>query len=298
NLPKNLRNALAENFTIPSLEFKHEQISKDGTRKYGFSGEDGLLVEGVLIPSRHRVTACISSQIGCPLKCTFCATGKLSPRRDLLSGEIYDQVHLLQERSQSAYGKGLSNLVFMGMGEPLLNYSNVLQAIHFITSDLGMAMSPRRITLSTAGIVGGIKRLAKDNVKFELAISLHTANNTKRNEIMPANKNNPLPDLSKAISEFHATTGTRITYEYLLMKDFNDSLEDAKELANFCKITPCKVNLIEYNEVEGTEQKKTSPERMKAFVGFLESKNMIVNIRRSRGEDIDAACGQLAGNYS
>jgi 23S rRNA (adenine2503-C2)-methyltransferase len=298
NLPATLRKALVENFSFSGLKLNQEQVSKDGTRKYGFAGVDGLIVEGVLIPSRDRVTACISSQIGCPLKCTFCATGKLSPRRDLLSGEIYDQVSLLQEYSHSAYGRGLSNLVFMGMGEPLLNYENVLRAIHFITSPLGMGMSPGRITLSTAGITGGIKRLAKDKVKFELAISLHTANNEKRNTIMPVNKNNPLPALSEAITQFHSATGTRITYEYLLMRDFNDSLEDAQEFAKFCRITPCKVNLIEYNEVEGTEQKKSLPDRMQAFVDFLESKNMIVNVRRSRGEDIDAACGQLAGSHS
>lgn len=298
NLPAKLRDLLKESFCINALKISQEQSSRDGTRKYGFSASDGLTVEGVLIPSRDRVTACISSQIGCPLKCTFCATGTLSPRRDLLSGEIFDQVSLLQERSHAAYGRGLSNLVFMGMGEPLLNYDNVLRSIHYITSDQGMGISPKRLTLSTAGIIGGIKRLAADRVKFELAISLHTANNDKRNSIMPVNRNNPLPSLSEAIIEFHQATGTRITYEYLLMRDFNDSLEDAKELAGFCRITPCKVNLIEYNEVRGSDQKKALPERMQAFADFLDSRNMVVNVRRSRGEDIDAACGQLAGNQS
>jgi 23S rRNA (adenine2503-C2)-methyltransferase len=186
----------------------------------------------------------------------------------------------------------------MGMGEPLLNYENVLRSIHFITSDPGMSMSARRITLSTAGITEGINRLAKDRVKFELAISLHTANEEKRNLIMPVNKSNPLSALAESIKYFHHETGQRITYEYLLMKDFNDSLEDAGELARFCRITPCKINLIEYNDVAGASQKKTSPERLRAFVDFLESRNMIVNIRRSRGEDIDAACGQLAGTYA
>lgn len=298
NLPAALRIALSDEFHIQSLSLSQEQVSSDGTRKYGFSSEDGLIVEGVLIPSKDRVTACISSQIGCPLKCTFCATGRLSPRRDLLSGEIFDQVNKLQEKSREAYGRGLTNLVFMGMGEPLLNYDNVLRSIQHMTSGVGLGISPRRITVSTAGITGGIRRLASDKVKFELAISLHTANNEKRNSIMPVNRNNPIPELSDAISEFHRSTGTRITYEYLLMKDFNDSLEDARELAEFCRISPCKINLIEYNEVEGSGQQKTLPGRMKAFAEFLESKNLVVNIRRSRGEDIDAACGQLAANQS
>jgi len=298
NLPAGLRLALAENFSISSLEVKTEQISRDGTRKYGFAGEDGYLVEGVLIPSRQRVTACISSQIGCKLNCSFCATAQLRNRRDLSTSEIYDQVSLLQKRSQEAYGRGLSNIVFMGMGEPLLNYQNVLRSIHYITSDPGMSMSPRRITLSTAGLTEGINRLAKDKVKFDLAISLHTANEGKRNLIMPVNKSNPLSALAESLTNFHHETGHRITYEYLMMKDFNDSLEDAGELARFCRITPCKVNLIEYNEVAGSTRKKTSPDRLRAFVDFLETKNMVVNIRRSRGEDIDAACGQLAGTYS
>ena len=298
NLPAGLREALRENFCISSLRIRMEQSSKDGTRKYGFSGDDGLLAEGVLIPSRQRVTACISSQIGCPLNCSFCATAGLTNRRNLSAGEIFDQVSILQEQSHKAFGRGLSNLVFMGMGEPLLNYDMVLRAIHFITSDSGMGMSPRRVTLSTAGLVDGINRLAGDKVKFDLAISLHTANNEKRSRIMPVNKTNPLPALSEAIQNFHRETGLRITYEYLLMRDFNDGMKDASELVEFCKITPCKVNLIEYNEVPGAAQKKTPPERMKAFVDFLESRNMIVNIRRSRGQDIDAACGQLAGTYS
>ena len=298
NLPSGLRESLKEHFSISGLKIQTEQISKDKTRKYGFTGSDGNFMEGVIIPSRQRVTACISSQVGCPLNCRFCATSKLKDRRDLTAGEIYDQVILLQEQSKTAYGRGLSNLVFMGMGEPLLNYDNVLRAIHYITTDSGLGMSPRRITLSTAGLVEEINRLAKDKVKFELAVSLHSANNEKRTMIMPVNKSNPLPELAKAIQNFHKETGQRITYEYLMMGEFNDSLEDAKELAEFCKITPCKVNLIEYNEVPGYSRKKSSPSRIKAFSEFLASKNMIVNIRRSRGDDIDAACGQLAGKMT
>lgn len=294
NLPARLRESLKEHFTISAILIKTEQTSKDKTRKYGFLCPDGLLVEGVLIPSMGRVTACLSSQVGCPLNCSFCATARLKTRRDLSAGEIFDQVVLLQDASQKAFGTHLSNLVFMGMGEPLLNYDNVLAAISHMTDEKGLGISPRRVTLSTAGLIKGITRLAHEKVKFKLAISLHTANDLKRNALMPVNKSNPLTELAESLKLFHQETGTRISYEYLLMKDFNDGLRDARELAEFCKITPCKVNLIEYNEVDGSTHQKTTPERMQAFVDFLESRNMIVNIRRSRGQDIDAACGQLA----
>ncbi len=294
NLPARLRESLKDHFTISGLQIKTEQISRDKTRKFGFLCPDGLLVEGVLIPSMGRVTACLSSQVGCPLNCSFCATARLTSRRNLSVGEIFDQVVLLQNASQEAFGTHLSNLVFMGMGEPLLNYDSVIAAISHMTAEKGLGISPRRITLSTAGLTKGINRLAKEKVKFNLAISLHTVNDTKRDSLMPVNKSNPLSELAESLKFFFQETGTRISYEYLLMKDFNDSLKDASELAEFCKITPCKINLIEYNEVEGSKHHKTTPERMQAFVDFLESLNMIVNIRRSRGHDIDAACGQLA----
>ncbi len=294
NLPARLRKSLKEHFTISAILIKTEQTSRDRTRKFGFLCPDGLLVEGVLIPSMGRVTACLSSQVGCPLNCSFCATARLKTRRDLSAGEIFDQVVLLQDASQKAFGTHLSNLVFMGMGEPLLNYDNVLTSISHMTDEKGLGISPRRITLSTAGLTKGITRLAQEKVKFNLAISLHTANDLKRNALMPVNKSNPLTELAESLKLFHQETGTRISYEYLLMKDFNDGLKDARELAEFCKITPCKVNLIEYNEVDGSSHQKTTPERMQAFVDFLASRNMIVNIRRSRGQDIDAACGQLA----
>ena len=294
NLPARLRESLKDHFTISGLLIKTEQISRDKTCKFGFQCPDGLLVEGVLIPSKERVTACLSSQVGCPLNCSFCATARLTTRRNLSVGEIFDQVVLLQNASQEAFGTHLSNLVFMGMGEPLLNYDSVIAAISHMTAEKGLGISPRRITLSTAGLTKGINRLAREKVKFNLAISLHTANDAKRDSLMPVNKSNPLSELAESLKFFYQETGTRISYEYLLMKDFNDSLKDASELAEFCKITPCKINLIEYNEVEGSIHHKTTPERMQAFVDFLESLNMIVNIRRSRGHDIDAACGQLA----
>ena len=294
NLPAGFREILKKHFSLTGLSINSEQVSRDKTRKYGFLCPDGLLVEGVLIPSQGRVTACLSSQVGCPLNCGFCATASLKNRRNLQAGEIFDQVVLLREACQNAYGTHLSNLVFMGMGEPLLNYENVLAAIQHMTSPKGLGISPRRITLSTAGLVDGIKRMAREKVRFNLAVSLHTADNRKRNTLMPVNKSNPLENLADALKLFYQETQSRITYEYLLMRDFNDSLKDARELAAFCRISPCKINLIEYNEVEGSPYRKSTPEKLQAFMELLESRNLVVNIRRSRGDDIDAACGQLA----
>jgi 23S rRNA (adenine2503-C2)-methyltransferase len=295
NLPARLRASLKEQFSLSGLSIHEEQVSRDKSRKYAFRCPDGLLVEGVLIPSQGRVTACLSSQVGCPLNCRFCATARLKSRRNLSTGEIFDQVVLLQSASRQSFGTHLSNFVFMGMGEPLLNDDYVLGAIARMTAENGLGISPRRITLSTAGLVNGINRLAREKVKFNLAVSLHTANEEKRNSLMPVNKSNPLAALSESLKLFYRETGTRITYEYLLMKDFNDGLQDARELADFCRISPCKVNLIEYNEVDGSPFQRTTPERMEAFMDLLASRNMVVNIRRSRGHDIDAACGQLAG---
>ena len=297
NLPLGLRKSLEKDYVINCLTVNTEQISKDRIRKYGFRTFDDQLVEGVLIPSGKRITGCISSQIGCPLNCSFCATARLKNRRNLSAGEIFDQVHLLLENATKAYGAKLSNLVFMGMGEPLLNYENVLRAISHITSVDGLGISPRRLTLSTVGLKDGIRRLGDDKFRCLLAISLHSTNDRKRSHIMPINKSNPLPELAESIKYFFSQTGTRIIYEYLLMKDFNDSTEDARGLAEFCKITPCKVNLIEYNRVEGSPFESSTKDRFEAFAGFLESRNMVVNIRRSRGQDIAAACGQLAGQF-
>jgi 23S rRNA (adenine2503-C2)-methyltransferase len=249
----------------------------------------------VLIPSENRSTACISSQAGCALKCLFCATGKLKFRRDLTAGEIFDQVVEIEKIAKEINDKKLSNIVLMGMGEPLLNYDNVLCAIERISSDNGLGYSASRITISTAGIVKMIRKLADDGIKCNLAVSLHTADNFKRDQIMPLNKSNPLEELAGAIKYFHQKTGIRITYEYLLMKDFNDTHKDARQFAEFCKISPCKINLIEYNEVKGSPFKRSDPERTRSFKEFLESRNLVVNLRKSRGADIDAACGQLAG---
>ncbi|UCG28997.1 MAG: 23S rRNA (adenine(2503)-C(2))-methyltransferase RlmN [Bacteroidales bacterium] len=294
NLPLPVRELLQQAFTINAARMEITQTSRDGTVKIGFRLADNLLVEGVLIPSGSRATACISSQAGCPLGCVFCATGIYGYRRNLTAGEIFDQVVALNELSVLQRKKPLSNVVLMGMGEPLLNYENVMQAIYRLTSETGLGISPHRITLSTVGISDRIKQMGDDRVKINLAVSLHTANKLKRDAIVPVNKSNPLSSLSSAVKYFYDKTKTRITFEYILLKDFNDGISDAKELAAFCRIVPCKINLIEYNPAGKDRFRKSSAESMNHFKEFLESKNLIVNIRKSRGADIDAACGQLA----
>lgn len=294
NLPKNLREKLSEIFSIDHILIKDEQISSDKTIKCAFSVRDEFVVEGVLIPTSKRMTACISSQIGCSLACKFCATGKLKLMRNLTPGEIVDQVVHLKSLAEEKYSTNLSNIVYMGMGEPLLNYKNTIRSIDWITSEDGLGMSPKRITVSTAGIAKMIIKLGEDQVKFNLALSLHAANDKKRNHIMEINESNNIDSLKEALIYFHQKTGSRVTFEYIIFKDFNDSLTDAQELAEFAKCVPCKINIIEYNPIDNGEFQKASSEKVSAFASFLEDRNMVVNIRRSRGKDIDAACGQLA----
>lgn len=294
NMAKDDIELLKAHFFINHVKISESQKSTDRTIKSAFQLYDNNNVEGVLIPTKSRMTACISSQVGCSLSCKFCATGKLDRLRNLDADEIYDQVFLLNEQSQKNYQKRLSNIVYMGMGEPLLNYRNVLNSIEKITSKDGLGMSPKRITVSTAGIAKLIKKLGDDEVKFNLALSLHAANDKKRDYIMPINEQNSLASLKEAIIYFYEKTGTRLTYEYIIFKDFNDELSDAHELAQFAKITPCKINIIEYNPIDDGEFQQANSDKVDAFVRYLEEKNMIVNVRRSRGKDIDAACGQLA----
>jgi len=293
NISKDIRTLLSQNFSLNKIKIKTLQKSSDKTIKTAFELSDGNIIEGVLIPAKDRATACISSQVGCKLGCKFCATGHLGFTRNLTVAEIYDQVVVIK---QQAEGNNLhfSNIVLMGMGEPLLNYDNVMSAIELITSKLGLAMSNSRITLSTSGINKMIRKLADDNVRFKLAVSLHSANNEKRSRLMPINETNPLNELAQALKYFYDKTQSRITFEYLLIKDINDGMNDAKELAVFCKNVPCKINLIEYNPIDSSSFKRSTKEKTEAFANYLESKNIIVNIRRSRGKDIDAACGQLA----
>lgn len=294
NVSKEIIELLEKTFVIQHLQISESQKSTDRTIKSAFKLFDDNNVEGVLIPTKSRMTACISSQVGCSLSCKFCATGKLDRLRNLNADEMYDQVFMLNELAQKNYHQKLSNIVYMGMGEPLLNYRNVINSIEKITSNDGLAMSPKRITVSTAGIAKLIKKLGDDEVKFNLALSLHAANDKKRNHIMPINEQNSLESLKDAIVYFYEKTGTRLTYEYIIFKGFNDEISDAIELAQFAKITPCKINIIEYNPIDDGEFQQAKKEKVDAFVTYLESKNLIVNVRRSRGKDIDAACGQLA----
>ena len=293
SLSLSLRELLEQNFCLNAVKIHKAERSGDGTIKYSLKLYDNKLVEGVLIPSKKRLTACISSQVGCSLSCTFCATGTLKLERNLNYAEIYDQIFILNEEALLNFGKPLSNIVYMGMGEPLLNYENLLKSIELVSSKTGLSMSPKRITVSTAGIAKMIKKLADDDVRFNLAISLHTSDDKKREEIMPINKSINLEELKESIKYFFEKTGTRITYEYILFKDINDSLDDAHELVKFCKSTPCKVNLIEYNSVDNIPFQKASNNKTEKFINFLNEKNVIVNLRRSKGKDINAACGQL-----
>ncbi|MBL7919763.1 MAG: 23S rRNA (adenine(2503)-C(2))-methyltransferase RlmN [Bacteroidia bacterium] len=294
NLSKNLRDYLNTNFAINNVQISELQISSDKTIKCAMRLHDNYVVESVLIPHQTRFTACISSQVGCSLTCKFCATGKLKRMRNLNADEIYDQVVLVKNTAMEKYNAPLTNIVYMGMGEPLLNYAEVLKSVEKITSPKGLGMAAKRITVSTAGVAKMITKLADDNVKFNLALSLHAANDEKRNHIMPINETNSLENLAASLIYFTDKTGTRPTFEYIAFKDYNDSISDAQELVNFCKKVKSKVNIIEYNPIDDGEFKQTTRERLKAFTDHLEKNGIICNVRHSRGKDIDAACGQLA----
>jgi 23S rRNA (adenine2503-C2)-methyltransferase len=298
NLSKDFRQKLSDKYTFNTLSIAHAQKSSDGTIKYAFKLDDGFLIEGVLIPTSNRVTACISSQVGCSLSCTFCATGFMKRERNLRIDEIYDQVAILKKEAEREYNINLSNIVLMGMGEPLLNYSNVIGGIEKVTAPDGLGMSPQRITLSTAGIAKMIKKLGDDQVRFNLALSLHSANNEKRSAIMPINDSNSLEDLIESINYFYDKTNTRVTLEYCVINDTNDDPLEAEELISFARQIKCKVNLIEYNPIDLAEFQSSSTEKIQRFADYLERNKVIVNIRRSRGKDIDAACGQLANKIN
>jgi len=295
NLSKELRAKLTENFSLPALSVDATQYSADGTVKSRFRTVDGHLVEGVLIPTDERKTACVSSQIGCSLSCKFCATGYMDRKRNLDFDEIYDEVVLINQQCERVYNKKLSNIVFMGMGEPLLNYKNVLHAIERITSPDGLGMSARRITVSTAGVAKMIRQLGDDKVRFKLALSLHAANDKKRNEIMPINETNNLKALIDSLNHFYKQTENEITLEYILFKNFNDSLKDADDLIKVYRQVPADlVNIIEYNPIDAARFEKPEEETVQQFMNYLERNRVNARLRRSRGKDIDAACGQLA----
>jgi 23S rRNA (adenine2503-C2)-methyltransferase len=294
NLSKEFRTKLAENFIINHVKIHNSQFSADKTIKNSFVLFDSHLIEGVLIPTPGRMTACVSSQVGCSLTCKFCATGYMERKRNLNADEIYDQVVLIDQQARENYGIPLSNIVYMGMGEPLLNYKNVLESVEKITSEDGLNMAAKRITVSTAGIAKMIKKLGDDEVKFNLALSLHAANDEKRNTIMPINEQNSLKSLAEALKYYYAKTKNPVTYEYIVFDGVNDTLQDAVELAKFCKHLPCKVNIIEYNPIAFASFINAGEDKIEAFAEYLRKQGITTNLRRSRGKDIDAACGQLA----
>jgi len=298
NISKETRQMLMENFVINHIKVDDMQRSSDGTVKNAVRLHDGLVVESVLIPSGSRTTACVSSQVGCSLDCKFCATARLKKMRNLNPDEIFDQVAAINQESLLYYNHKLSNIVFMGMGEPLMNYNNVIKAIDKITSPEGLGMSPKRITVSTSGVPKMIKKLADDDVKFNLAVSLHSAIDEVRAEIMPFSMAFPLNELKESLEYWYAKTGSRVTYEYIVWDGINDTREAINALVKFCKYVPCKVNLIEYNPIDDGEFQQAKSQAIDDYISILEMNDIIVNVRRSRGKDIDAACGQLANKKS
>ncbi len=295
NLSKELREQLNNHFVILPITAYKVQKSNDGTIKSAFQLHDKHLIEGVLIPTEDRATACVSSQVGCSLTCSFCATGFLKRERNLTAAEIYDQVVLINQQSNESIGRNLSNIVFMGMGEPLLNYSNVLGAIEKITSEEGLNMSAKRITVSTAGIAKMIKKLGDDEVKFNLAVSLHAADDAKRDTIMPINEQNNIEVIIEALNYFQTKCKGELTFEYILLDGVNDTIDDAKKLIAICKqLEDVKINVIEYNKIDQADFHKSTIDTRDKFIDYLSKHKVIANVRKSRGKDIDAACGQLA----
>jgi 23S rRNA (adenine2503-C2)-methyltransferase len=294
NISLDTREMLSQHFVINHIKVDKMQRSSDGTIKNAVTLHDGLIVESVLIPAEKRITACVSSQVGCSLACKFCATARLKRQRNLSVDEIYDQVVAIKEQAELFYGRPLTNIVFMGMGEPLLNYANVLGAIEKITAQKGLNMASRRITVSTVGVAKMIKKMADDEVKFNLAVSLHSALNETRSSIMPINDTNPLEELADALRYWYQKTKSKVTYEYVVWKGINDTEEHAKALLKFAKVVPSKVNLIEYNPIDDGEFQQASDEALNMYMDILEKSGITTRIRKSRGKDIDAACGQLA----
>ena len=298
NLSKALREHVEAHFAINHVHVDKMQKSSDGTIKNAIRLHDGLVVESVLIPTDTRITACISSQVGCSLDCQFCATARLKRMRNLNPDEIYDQVVAIKEQAEQIFECPLTNIVLMGMGEPLMNYKNVLAAIDKITSPEGLGMSPKRITLSTVGVAKGIRRLADDDVKFNLALSLHSGLEDVRKEIMPFTEFNPLDQLKDALKYWHGKTGKKVTYEYVVWKGINDRDEDINALLEFCRLVPSKVNLIQYNPIGDTRFIPVAEPKLQHYIDRLRAEGVVVNVRISRGQDIDAACGQLANKES
>ncbi len=294
NLSKSLRSDLLERFVFDGPEIEKIAASDDGTEKLLFRLADGSYIESVIIPDGDKNTVCVSTQVGCALDCAFCATGKAGFIRNLTTGEIVGQLLYIRERGGA---EAFHNIVFMGMGEPLLNYKNMVAAVGIISSEIGLSVSAKRVTVSTAGIVPGIIRLADSGLKVNLAISLHAASDKKRMVLMPIAKKYRLAELMKAARYFAIERKKRVTFEYILFKGFNDSKVDALELARLVEGIPCKINILAYNPVNGLPYERPSDDDVDRFGKLLYPRAPAVTVRKSRGLDIAAACGQLAGKY-
>ena len=296
NLSKPLRDKLKENFSFAITTIHTAQKSSDGTIKIAFQLHDGFKIEGVLIPTSSRTTACVSSQVGCSLDCKFCATGYLKRERNLTAAEIVDQVRLINNLAEENYGKRLDNIVYMGMGEPLLNYEPVVGAMRLMLSDNAYGLSRRRVTLSTSGVVPMMDRLAND-LPVALAVSLHAPNDALRDELVPINKKYPLKELMAACMRYLPFAPRDfLTFEYCMLDGVNDSDQHAKELVDLLKKIPCKLNLIPFNPFPGSGLHKSSSSRVQDFAKRLMDAGIITTVRKTRGDDIAAACGQLAGD--
>ena len=294
NLSKETRSLLVDNFKINHIDVDFYKKSSDGTIKNSVKLHDDLLVESVLIPTKKRSTACISSQVGCSLNCQFCATSKINRLRNLKMDEIFDQVTLMDRQSRMYFNRPISNIVFMGMGEPLMNYNNIIAAIKKITQYRKFGISSRRITISTSGIPKMIMKLADEDFKFKLAVSLHSANQLIREKIMPFTVKFPINDLIESLNYWYLKTNRIITLEYIVWENINSKKSDINDLINFCKEVPSKVNLIQYNSIGDDDYKGASVDIINKYQNELLKHGINSTYRRSRGADIDAACGQLA----
>ncbi|MBD3170452.1 MAG: 23S rRNA (adenine(2503)-C(2))-methyltransferase RlmN [candidate division Zixibacteria bacterium] len=293
NISSTLRAKLDENLIIGKLKLADKQSDETGTEKFLWNLNDGETIESVLIPDGERLTLCISSQVGCPLDCQFCATGQIGFKRNLNSGEIVNQ-YLQADTSEE---RRITNIVFMGMGEPLLNYENLLTALRIFISDEAIAFGAKKITVSTSGVAPKIKKLAEEGMKTGLAFSLNAADDKLRDKLMPINRRYNLEDNLKALKHYAKLSGRRVTFEYVLIKNVNDSLDDAGKLAKMVHGIPCKINLIRYNPVDGTGFEAPDDDAVLAFRDYLYPRAPAVTLRESKGSSIAAACGQLRGEY-
>ena len=295
DISKDLQAQLKDDFLIETLKIKDHQISKDGTQKFLFEMEDGALVESVLMVFEYGFSACLSSQVGCNMGCTFCASGLLKKQRDLTAGEIVCQALMIQKQLDKD-GNRLGNIVVMGTGEPFDNYDNVMKALSIINSPFGLEIGSRHISISTCGVVPGILRFAKENLQYNLAISLHAPNDELRSKLMPINNAYSLKELFKALKEYSELNNRRLTFEYLLLKDINDTKKHADEIKELLKGLNAYINLIPYNSVKEKDYETSSEENALRFYDLLKKNGVAVTLRQKKGDDIDAACGQLRAN--